>query len=385
MNRGTSPDHVQEVLGIGDRVLRNYWVTQTYADLSAGLADLLDPDTSNWCTFGTWASCTVGRNIRGEDLPAGLRDRVLLDDGMMGAVRNVDQGHGWRHVADVLHVITPDHVSDVLRDLLGACALNLSNGNTEVFAEIAPAAATFVEVYGSKPRDARFLRERVLEVCDDARRFDGVNRLQAGFSLWCDALSERDPKRRSQLILGGSLQLGVHEQNHLQGAIAGSMDMGMNQSIELLKQRVAKENSAVAVLVDATAAVLNPVARGIGDLWGTLMTELLGNIETPDGVLRLDRDVPPLPGEPFVPSDLDPVVVDDLSALLARFDRSDGEGRESRALDWVNLDDRMNFITNLFRSRHHRKELFQPPFDPETLAAIQAERIPARATVGARP
>jgi hypothetical protein len=71
MDRGTSPAHVQAVLAIGDRVLRNYWVTQTYSDLAAGLTRLLDPATANWCTFGTWASCTVGRNIRGEDLPNG--------------------------------------------------------------------------------------------------------------------------------------------------------------------------------------------------------------------------------------------------------------------------------------------------------------------------
>ncbi len=65
MNRGSSPTHVQEVLAIDDRVLRNYWVTQTYSDLAAGLAELLDPDTANWCTFGSWASCTVGQNLRG--------------------------------------------------------------------------------------------------------------------------------------------------------------------------------------------------------------------------------------------------------------------------------------------------------------------------------
>ena len=48
---------------VDGRVLRNHWVTQTYSDLAAGLAELLDPDTANWCTFGTWASCTVGQNL----------------------------------------------------------------------------------------------------------------------------------------------------------------------------------------------------------------------------------------------------------------------------------------------------------------------------------
>ena len=47
MNRGTSREHIQEVVAIPDRVLRNYWVTQTYSDLSSGLGSLLAPDTAN--------------------------------------------------------------------------------------------------------------------------------------------------------------------------------------------------------------------------------------------------------------------------------------------------------------------------------------------------
>ena len=84
------------------------------------------------------------------------------------------------------------------------------------------------------------------------------------------------------------------------------------------------------------------------------MTELLGTIVTPDGVMQLNDDIPLLPGHAFVPSDLEPVVVPDLAALLERFDRARPDGHRSRAADWVVLDDRMNFITNLFRSRHHR-------------------------------
>ena len=90
MKRSTSIEHVHAVLAIDDRVLRNYWVTQSYADLAAGLAAALDPGTANWCTFGVWASCTVGRNLRGEDLPDWLRTRVVRSDGMMGAADTVN-------------------------------------------------------------------------------------------------------------------------------------------------------------------------------------------------------------------------------------------------------------------------------------------------------
>ena len=215
-------------------------------------------------------------------------------------------------------------------------------------------------------------------MCEGAPPFEGINRLHAGFSLWCDAIEETAPAARSQRILAGSLQLGAHEQHHLQGAIAGSMDMGINQSAALYRKRLVSESGAIARLEPSIASALDPVVRATGDLWGDLMTKLLGTIETPDGTLLLDHDVPPIPGQPFTPPEIEPVVVDDLATLLARFDRSDGNGVGSAAADWVNLDDRMNFIANLFVSRHHRSELFQAPFNGAVVSDIEAGRIPGQ-------
>ncbi|HUE08013.1 MAG TPA: oxygenase MpaB family protein [Acidimicrobiales bacterium] len=385
MDKGTGPAHVQAVLTVDDRVLRNYWVTQTYSDLAAGLSRLLDPNTANWCTFGTWASDTVGRNIRGEDLPKWLHDRVVLHDGIMGAIRSVNEGPQVRVLSKFIREVTSDHVFDVVRELLGACALNLSNGNTEVFAEIAPAAATFISCYGAQPVDFTSARARVLEQCDGAPPFEGVNRLRAGFSLWCDAMEEVAAAAKSQRILAGSLQLGAHEQHHLQGAIAGSMDMGINQIADLYKQRLVSEGGLADRLERAIASALDPVVKATGDLWGDLMTKALGTIETPDGTLLLDRDVPSIPGQPFTPPELVPMVDDDLATLLARFDRSDGNGVGSAAADWVKLDDRMNFIANLFVSRHHRTELFQAPFSETVVSDMEAGRIPSQTFAISRP
>ena len=378
MKRGTTTTHVQAVLAIDDRVLRNYWVTQTYSDLAAGLTPLLQPVTANWCTFGTWASDTVGRNIRGENLPQWLHARVVLHNGMMGAIASVNQGSQGTLLSECLQAVTPDHVIAVVRELLGACALNLSNGNTEVFAEIAPAAATFIASYGAQPVDHDRARARVLELCQGAPPFEGVNRLEAGFSLWCDAMKETAQSTRSQLILAGSLQLGAHEQHHLQGAIAGSMDMGMNQAAALYRERLVSESPTFARLAPSITSALDPLVHATGDLWGDLMTKLLGTIETPDGTLLLDHDVPPISGQPFMPPDVSPPKVKALDELLSRFDKSSGNGAGSAAADWVNLDDRMNFIANLFLSRHHRVDLFAPPFDPAVVADIEAGRIPGQ-------
>jgi len=376
VKRGTSPAHVADVLSISDRVLRNYWVTQSYADLSRGVAAILDPASANWCTFGTWASFTVGENLRGEAIPGWLHDRVMGDDGMMGAIHAANSraaSHGIGHVIDELR---PEHLEDLLRDLFGACASNLSDGNTEVFSEIAPGSATFIESFSDSSRSPEESRQAVLAVCKDAPEFEGVNRLAAGYSLWCDAMGEVDPVRKSQLIVAGSCQLGAHEQHHLQAAISGSMDMGVNQSAGKLHKKLDGEGHLEAKVADAVADILRPVETAVGDAWGSVMTALLGTIMLPEGTFRLDHDVPQSPDGPFIPGDLDPVVVAELDEVLSRFDRSDGHGRRSAAADWVSLDDRMNYIVNLFRSRHHRSELFAEPFGEAVIASIEADEVP---------
>jgi hypothetical protein len=62
--------------------------------------------------------------------------------------------------------------------------------------------------------------------------------------------------------------------------------------------------------------------------------------------------------------------------LLDRFDRSSPDMRGSRARDWGDLDDRMNFIVNLFRSRQKNLELFDQPFLFEQRLEIDAGRVP---------
>ena len=384
MNRGISRDHINDVIAIDDRVLRNYWVTQTYADLSNGLTALLAPGTANWCTFGTWASWTVGGNMRGEALPSWLHDRVLLPDGLMGAARETTNAHGWAGVRHVLRDVEPVHLLDVVRDLLGEMAINLSDGNTEVFAEIAPPASVFIERYSASGPDLVSARAEVLSACDGVPEFEGVNRLRAGYSLWCDALECEDPTKRSQLILAGSLQLGIHEQNHLQPVIESSMDMGINQASSRLMQKLAKDASALDKVDDGLDEALRPAVHGVGALWDDLMTLTLGTLQSPEGTMRLDHDVPLVAGQAFEPVDLSPVVVVELATLRERFDRSHSEGKDSRALDWANFDDRMNFIANLFISRHHQVALFQAPFDERTLAAMLVDRIPTPETKAIR-
>jgi hypothetical protein len=47
--------------------------------------------------------------------------------------------------------------------------------------------------------------------------------------------------------------------------------------------------------------------------------------------------------------------------------------------DWANLDQRMTFIFQLFRTRQKSLELFDPPFLYEQRLAIAGDQLPAGA------
>jgi hypothetical protein len=376
--RGVSEAHVREVIAIHDRVLRNYWVTQSYADLSEALRARLDPTAANWCTFAVWASKTVGENLRGEGLPEWVRNRVTLSDGMMGALHSTRRAHGCFRVTGLLHDLTLDHVVEVVAERFGATALALSEGNTLVYEEVAPVASRFLDESASGLPLSADARAHVLDACADAPSFEGVNRLAAGFAAWCDALETSDARARSQLILVGSLQIGVHEQHRLQDAIADGVDLGVDDLVEGLARRMIVGAGLLRPFVWGIERTVRPVAVESARLWDTAMTELVATADTPDGRLRLCRDIPALPpGTPFAPADVSAPLSTELGALLRRFDRSNGEGVGSHAEDWVVLDQRMNFILNLFRSRHHDPRLYAAPFDPSVLAQIQTGTVPA--------
>ena len=60
----------------------------------------------------------------------------------------------------------------------------------------------------------------------------------------------------------------------------------------------------------------------------------------------------------------------------SQWDKTDSTGSPSGAHDWAVLDERMNFIVNLFRSRQQDATLFDPPYSPEQLAVLEQGQVP---------
>ena len=100
-------------------------------------------------------------------------------------------------------------------------------------------------------------------------------------------------------------------------------------------------------------------------------------LRLPYGDISLGKDLPNLPNRRAYPDILQLIESPQLNALLKRFDKSKGDKLiKSRSNDWGNLDDRMNFIINLFRSRHKSLELFDQPFFYEQRMEMQKSIIP---------
>ena len=124
-----TPEAVRRIAALEDPVIRNLQITQCYHELSAVLAQHTG-NSSNWCTFATWASKQAGQTIRKEDLVRLLERRL---EEARQPTRGADPPPG--SILEVRHFARP------LEQASAAVAL----GNKKVFAEIGYEFARFYD------------------------------------------------------------------------------------------------------------------------------------------------------------------------------------------------------------------------------------------------
>jgi len=76
------------------------------------------------------------------------------------------------------------------------------------------------------------------------------------------------------------------------------------------------------------------------------------------------------------PASLKQLTNPDLRALLERVDPTPDSPRETGAVDWADLPERLHFIVDLFRCYHESRDLFERPFTLDQVAALKAGRLP---------
>src|SRR5580692_815744 len=121
---------VEEIAGMTDPVLRNLHITQRYHELAIGLRDAGVGEDATWCAFAVWASKTAGATIRGEVLPARVR-QLLVDNGAtQDILHRFNHGVGAWAAEHLVH----DHLGRAVDEVTADVATSIAGGNVLVFA-----------------------------------------------------------------------------------------------------------------------------------------------------------------------------------------------------------------------------------------------------------
>ncbi|MEZ4453284.1 MAG: hypothetical protein R3B09_27725 [Nannocystaceae bacterium] len=324
---------IQAVIAMNEPILRNLWITHTYHGLDLALARHFGGAHLSWCAYGTWASKSAGRFIRGEVV-------WPLLQGLFG--RRTPALAGWLTRVD----------AEVRR--------HTAEGNHRVFTELAPLFRALVDALDA-PADERAPRIAALvdALRPGASEDGGQDALRRAFARYHEAALARDPKVQAELVLLANALVGYHEQIRLQAPIEAAL------------------RSPAALLVEIEAL---PLRRLLGDriaqgLRG-LMTRWLMTLELPEASIRLGDNVPCLADGAMFPRELAAIDNPELLALLRVLDRTPDTLAGSAANDWGRLEDRMNYIVDLFRSRQRDVTLRRPPFTARQVAAIRDHHCP---------
>jgi hypothetical protein len=351
---------VAEISAQRDPVLRNLWITQRYHELAVQLRDKGMADDATWCAFAVWASKTAGATIRGDELPSLVRELLTTDDAAQGAIHRFNAGlEGWlvarlghRHLFRVVDAVN-DHV-----------AASIAGGNLLVFSELAP---LFTLLAGASPAALE------PELASLAAQGVDVTAIRTAFTGYQRAL--HTPAERPTLVLGANILAVSHEQERLQPAIATALNAAVHDLfVETLDQDVtrhiptARARRTFDTLVADVGGVLERACQ-------TALTKVMLRLITADETFALDRNVPPL-ADGLYPPLLSDLTGTEAEIVFSRWDRTLGLGAPTGADDWAVIDQRMNYIVTLFRSRQRHPALLSPPFSDVQLAALADGRLP---------
>jgi hypothetical protein len=375
---------VERIRSITDPQLRNLEITQCYHELSAALAGSLGPQ-ANWCSFAVWASKQAGQTIRKEDL-ARLFERAwsvspgaVQASAQVSAVMNLQAGRQSFIPGDI--VMRRVDVRPAVERASDAVA----RGNRKVFEEIGREFARFqAQCLAAVPPDP----DSVNFFCAGLRPGEppeGQERLRRAFQYYAQAVVEPDLKMRAELIFLANLEIGFHEQTRLQPEIAESLDSGLISFLDFVRplfreffplngwlhlgllylmRLLGRPTDLDRAVQDLLAEVRLQLRRAI--------TEVMMTITLPSGVvLRLGKDLE----VEFSPA-LKDITHPELKAFLERHDQAGGGLKETGALDWADLNDRLTFIIALFRAFQQHAGMFEAPFDPAQVGALKSGKLP---------
>lgn len=336
-------DEVRAVIADSDPVRANLRITLSHDRLSLALRSVTGVDAgANFHTWAVWGSRKAGATIRCDDT-ARVRQGVQRVATMAGLAASLlalrargRAGHLGSALLASACLSAPAAIFDAR---LRNTARHVLAGNCTVLEDIGLPTSRFVALFwhAEQPDNAQ-LEQFLATLRPGATPHQGQELLRRAFTHYYRARWATTPEEKHQLMLAGNYAAILHE--HLR------LDPYIDAAIPLLWRR-----------------------------WSTrrLLSYSIGS-----DALRVGADLAPLPDGPFPPS-LRQITLTELQTFLhgpMGWDRTPESLHGSAAEDWTELDDRMNYIVDLFRAHHLHDAVFAAPYTPEQIAAIDAGRIP---------
>jgi len=354
---------------MSDPVVRNLCITQRYHELATGLRDAgLGPDAT-WCAFAVWASKTAGATIRGDILPA--RAKTLIAES--GATKGLLDRFNHRLEAWAMERLSHEHIARAIDSVTTDVAKQVGDGNLLVFAELAPIFTALLEACRAPSNTLEQLSRAMEPALSAITANDDGSAVADAFGAYGEARFA--PANRAALVLQANTLAVAHEQQRLQPAISGALNAPISDTLKQVIEADIVRHLPVADARQMLDGLVDEASGLLDATWDTALTEVVMRLVTATETFDLRRDVPPLAGGMF-PPELRDIAGTAAASAVARWDRTHGTGAPSGAHDWAVLEERMNFIVNLFRSRQQDGALFDPPFSNAQLEVLADGQLP---------
>ncbi|MCB9283585.1 MAG: hypothetical protein H6563_05870 [Lewinellaceae bacterium] len=337
----SSPEWVEAIISNPNPVERNLQITRSYHQFTLDFRELVDRDNVCWCAFATWASRQAGHFIRNEQVPEALLELLGIDADGKPAPKP------WYWFLIPKWLLQSPWVLGYARVTVDDTSKHIADGNLLVYTKLAHLFAGFLElVRNQSSPDPVQMQAFLDQAAIDPTTGEG---LVKAFSYYYRVLSEKDPKVRAELIYAANVLIGQHEQIRLQEAIEGALTAPLHEGV-------------IGWIIQL---LFSSFFGRLEQTWKKIATRMLMTMDTPNGVLRLGDDVPPLPNGKQYPEVLETLTLPEVIPLIEQLDYTPDALKGSAAADWTSLNDRLNYILDLFRSRQQDASLFAEPFSPE--------------------
>jgi hypothetical protein len=342
---------------------------------------------ANFCTFATWSSLTLGRDIRNVRLPR--RFEFLSNQHLRRTVTNFVVAARRLHGMELARLL--GRGQRVVLWEVGYGLHALFAGEPQLNQIPAVEQLDFTTYAGERnftdnamneletvislwlamrvvPRGATGLRQlRTKDLAYGLASYHLARRAaQQAREAGDEELSRRLWKWVAELILRGNILIGAYEQR--------KVDQLLDYPIEDFASEFFLERSGLEARERSGEgrwrrrldwSVRGRLGRHAPQIWSRFFTDQILVFWAGDEILRLGRDLPlPPRATEFYPDDL--AVLDDhwLCMLWRLYDHSYGEGHGTQSRIWSIFSDRMNYIVNFMRSRALTPGLWRAPFEP---------------------